>query len=472
MCDTLVATSSATADGSVIFAKNTDRHPNEAHELLVVPAAQHPDGATVRCTYIDVPQVRSTHRTLLARPYWIWGAEMGINEHGVAIGNEAVFTKVPHETTPGLIGMDLLRLGLERATTARQALDVITRLLAVHGQGGDCGYDGNTLRYHNSFIIADGETAWVLETAGKHWVAEEVDGVRTISNRLTIGDSFDLASDDVVRFAVENGLCASPDRFHFAHAYSDRLYTTFGAGEPRQRRSTRLLEQLKGQIGVEDVMTILRDHGGCRDDDRQEDDRGGLRFWRGAHRGATRQLSSGPREAAVTGATVCMHAGFGPVRIAQTTGSLIAHLGSPGSAHWVTGTSTPCTSLFKPVWLDTGIPDIGPPPGRYYDEATLWWRHEALMRETLLDFSARLATFGSERDGIERGLLEEAGAAVGSDPERRRSLSVSAFARSEELRRNALARIDALGSPRGLPPHYAWAWRRHDQAAHRPRRLR
>ncbi len=33
MCDTLVALGSATADGRVILAKNSDREPNEAHRL-------------------------------------------------------------------------------------------------------------------------------------------------------------------------------------------------------------------------------------------------------------------------------------------------------------------------------------------------------------------------------------------------------------------------------------------------------
>lgn len=58
--------------------------------------------------------------------------------------------------------------------------------------------------------------------------------------------------------------------------------------------------------------------------------------------------------AAVTGADLCMHAGFGPVRISQSVGSLVSHLRPDGATHWVTATSTPCTAVFKPVWLDTG----------------------------------------------------------------------------------------------------------------------
>jgi secernin len=49
---------------------------------------------------------------------------MGANEHGVTIGNEAVFTKVPHDKQPGLIGMDFLRLALKRLWTAGGGLRV------------------------------------------------------------------------------------------------------------------------------------------------------------------------------------------------------------------------------------------------------------------------------------------------------------------------------------------------------------
>ena len=78
MCDTLVATAKATVDGTTIFAKNSDREPNEAQHLFYAPAVDHTGDAQVRCTYIEIPQVEHTHAVILSRPFWMWGAEIGV----------------------------------------------------------------------------------------------------------------------------------------------------------------------------------------------------------------------------------------------------------------------------------------------------------------------------------------------------------------------------------------------------------
>jgi len=103
MCDIFVALGNAISDGSVIFGKNSDREPNEAHELVLIPHAHHEEGENLSCTYINLPQVKEINAVLLSKPFWIWGAEMGANEHGLVIGNEAVFTRVPYDKESGLM---------------------------------------------------------------------------------------------------------------------------------------------------------------------------------------------------------------------------------------------------------------------------------------------------------------------------------------------------------------------------------
>ncbi|MCB0037641.1 MAG: C69 family dipeptidase, partial [Anaerolineales bacterium] len=378
MCDTLVAVGSATADGSVIFAKNSDREPNEAHELLLIPRASHPIGSMVQCTYVEIPQVAETYAVLLAKPFWIWGCEMGSNEFGVTIGNEAVFTKVPYEKRPGLIGMDFMRLALERSQTAAEALTIITTLLAEYGQGGNCAIT-HEFYYHNSFLIADPQEAWVLETAGREWAAEKVKTVRSISNRLTIGREWDLASDNLVAYAVERGWCKGAADFDFGRCYSDLIFTKFSDSYSRFCRTREALTDAAGKITVASMMNYLRDHGDVD--------------------------ASWSPAAGLQGATVCMHASFGPIRQSQTTGSMVSHLTPAQQTHWVTGSAAPCLSLFKPVWIDAGLPDMGARPTATYDEAALWWRHEALHRHILRDYAAYAPLIQLERDTAEAKFL-------------------------------------------------------------------
>lgn len=321
MCDTLV---SITDDG-VLFAKNSDRDPNEAQLLRWVAAADHQPGAEVACSWISVPQVAHTHAVLLSQPWWLWGAEMGANEHGVVIGNEAVFTTGPAETERGLLGMDLLRLALERATSAADAVGVIVDLLEAHGQGGPCSWEHPRLTYDNSFLVADPDGAIVLETAGRSWATETVRGPgRSISNGLTIEP--------------------------FASAHTQRIRPYVASCVPRRLRTQAAADAASD---VADLFAALRDHGP-----------GGV---------PVHSMANGALGAP------CVHAG-GLVTSTQTTASWVADLrGAP--LHWATGTSAPCTSLFKPVRVEQPVDlDGGARVRNRFDPHVGWWRHERLHR--------------------------------------------------------------------------------------------
>ncbi len=445
MCDTIVALGSVTADGVTLFGKNSDREPNEAHHLLRVPRTRHSPGSTVKCTYLEIPQVEETYEVLLAKPFWIWGAEMGANEHGVTIGNEAVFAKIPYEKQPGLIGMDLLRLGLERGKTAREALNVITALLEQHGQGGNCGHTTH-FEYYNSFIIADSSDAWVLETAGRQWVAEQVKGVRSISNRLTIGSEWDLASEGLVSYAVERGWCTGRDDFHFARCYSDWFYSTFSFAHGRQSCTANLLAGKKGKLTVADFTTILRDHGPSSAQARSD--------FNPAH-GIVRSF-------------VCQHFGFGPIRGYQSTGSMVSHLAPGKATHFLTATSAPCTSIFKPVWTDVDLPDSGPEPTDVHDGTSLWWRHEILHRATLRNYPQRIGLYAADRDALERGFIEGALACHAASSAERATFSAQCFARAEQAEAQWTERVLKSDGPDRWGPLYRTVWNAYNRRANMP----
>jgi dipeptidase len=338
MCDTLVRVHS----DRVLFAKNSDRDPNEAQLLDWQPRREYAQGENVRCTWISIPQARETHAVLLSRPFWMWGAEIGSNEHGVTIGNEAVFTRQPYART-GLTGMDLLRLGLERGATAEQAVEVITSLLEEHGQGGGCGLENPGFTYHNSYLVADPRTAFVLETAGRRWDAQRISGAWSISNGLTLP-----------KMAEER----------------DPLRTLVSACRWRRPRTLAAAERA---TDVGDLMRALRDHG--------NGDRPHYHLLNGAMHAP------------------CMHAG-GLLVGSQTTASWVAEL-RPGSVqHWVTATAAPCTGLFKTVRVEETL-DLAPAPTERADAASLWWRHERLHRTALEDPERLVPLFSGERDAIE-----------------------------------------------------------------------
>ncbi|MEN8123888.1 MAG: C69 family dipeptidase [Bacteroidota bacterium] len=373
MCDTFIALPKVTEDRTIIFAKNSDREANEAQSLEYHSPKRYTDQSKVKCTYIEIPQIEKTNGIIISRPFWMWGAEMGVNEHGVVIGNEAVFTKIKVKKKGVLTGMDLLRLALERADTARKAKQVIIDLLNEYGQGGVCGYEDKGMFYHNSFIIADKEEAWVLETAGEFWVTKKVKEFYAISNGLTIGSDYDEIHPNAIKYAQKRKWIKG--EFNFALAFSDFLYTTFSACKKRKSRADEILENSLKKINIQSAFAHLRDHNSDK---------------------------YNPSKA-VLGNTICAHAGNSITRNAsQTTASLIVHLTKEKPIIWVTATSTPCISIFKPIWFDAKVvPNLGEELGALYNAKSFWWKHEMLHREILKDYKNRIKIIEKERNEVE-----------------------------------------------------------------------
>jgi len=334
MCDTFVSLTSASKDKTVIFGKNSDRLSNEAQLITYVPRTKYSKGEEVQCTHITIPQVNETAAILMSQPYWMYGCEMGCNEYGVAIGNEAVATKEPLKET-GLLGMDLLRLGLERGKTAKQSLETIINLLEKYGQGGVHNKKG--LNYHNSMIITDPSEAYVLEAAGDWWIVEIVKDFRSISNNISIRGSGDIRKEGIIQHAIEQGYCKDDNDFDFKIIFSHSPLPEVFPLDSRDGCSLNQLAQNMGNITPELMMDFLREHE----------------------------------------VGICMHG-----RSGRSVGSQVSHLRKDKkSIHWFTGNTIPCLGIFKPYVFpikDVNISESGP-----YSEVNLdwfWSRHDSYVK--------------------------------------------------------------------------------------------
>ncbi|XP_029386211.1 secernin-3 [Echeneis naucrates] len=259
-CDTFVALPPSSEGQRIIFGKNSDRPCDEVQEVLYFPARDYSPEEKVECTYIEIEQVAHTYAVVLSKPAWLWGAEMGANEHQVCIGNEAVWGRESADGDEALLGMDLVRLGLERADTAEKAVNVITELLEKYGQGGSCMEDECGFTYHNSFLISDRKEAWLLETSGKYWAAERVEaGYRNISNQYGITTKIDKEHPGMREYARSKGWWNGKSEFNFATVYSFMTTARIEASGSRYCEGKTLLEKSNGHITGATMMGILRD---------------------------------------------------------------------------------------------------------------------------------------------------------------------------------------------------------------------
>ena len=284
-CTGLLVGKKASVDGSVIISYAADSHTLYG-ELYHWPAKDWPAGSMVNIKEWDtgkplgsIPQVSHT--------YSVVG---NMNEHQLAI-TESTFGGRPElvDTTGIMDYGSLIYITLQRAKTAREAIQVMTDLVKEYGY---CSSG-------ESFSIADKNEAWIMELIGKGpgnkgavWVAIRIpdDCISAHANQSRIQQiPFNdpencIYSPDVISFAREKGYFKGSDKdFSFAKAYCPYEFGGLRGCEARVwsffRKYSASMDQytdfIKGDItkepmplyikpdrllSVQDVQNAMRDH--------------------------------------------------------------------------------------------------------------------------------------------------------------------------------------------------------------------
>ncbi|MDR1258810.1 MAG: C69 family dipeptidase [Tannerellaceae bacterium] len=284
-CTDLLIGKRASVDGSVIISYAADSHTLYG-ELYHWPAATWPEGAMLDVVEWDsgmhlgqIPQARQTYSVI-----------GNMNEYQVAITESTWGGR--HELADSTGIMDygsLIYIALQRSRTAREAIRVMTGLVAEYG-------------YHSSgesFSIADKNEVWIMEMIGKGagnkgavWVAIRIpdDCISAHANQARIqqipfSDKENcLYSPDVVSVARERGYFSGKDgEFSFARAYNPYDFSGLRGCEARvwsffrkyDKTMDRYADFVKGdpskepmplyikpdrKLSVQDVQNCMRDH--------------------------------------------------------------------------------------------------------------------------------------------------------------------------------------------------------------------
>jgi dipeptidase len=324
--DTVVALGRATVDGHALLAHNSARPFCEGQAVCHAPGKAHAADETVHTQYLKLPQVRQTFTALGHQPAGQWGYTHGVNEHHVAIGHTSWRSRL-QGAKPGLTGIDLVRLGLERARSARQAVDLLTELIERHGQGMFPGCPPETA--DAGLVIADPTEVFALECAGSYWVTQEVKEVRAASNVGIVRQDWDRISRGLAGHVIERGWWPGDGtKIDFAGAVS-----ASPVGEAsallRWGRATLMLEQQNGHIDTAFLRRLLSDH----------------------YEGMRSEVD--PLEPSPAPTPLCRHAreSVGSATVA----SMVVRLGGAAPMAWC-AFGPPCTGVYFPIFLDGDVP--------------------------------------------------------------------------------------------------------------------
>jgi len=234
-CTNFLIGKNASADGSTIVTYNMDSYGMYGR-LPFFPAAHHEAGELRHVVDADHNHYMGEIAEV-AQTYQVIGQ---INEHQLTI-TETTFTgrKELCERNGTLDYVSLMNLGLQRARTAREAIQVMTSLVDEYGYAST----GET------FSIADPNEIWIMEMIGKGkdekgavWVAIRIpdDCICAHANQSRI-HHFDMKdkanvmfSKDVISFARRKGYFSGKDaEFSFSKAYSPTNFHMQRACEAR-----------------------------------------------------------------------------------------------------------------------------------------------------------------------------------------------------------------------------------------------
>lgn len=362
----MVALPGATANGQVIFAKNSDRPQEECQPLVMRPSQRHTPGSILQMQFVSLLQASVTYRHVGSKPWWCQGYEHGFNEHQVVIGNEALPSRLPEVAGPKLIGMEILRLALERSRSAAEAVQTICGLVEKHGQG-KFKNEAGVRTYDNIYLCADPREAYIVECAGHDWAVRRVrgsatggPGYATISNIGMIGADADRVSATASEAATRAGLIDSMSGrpFVWADVFADRGNSASGIA--RQCRSQTLLGMAASRIDARTMIRTLSDHSDGQDPDEPwvEDVRGPV--------------------------SLCVHRLDGPTP-GVSAASLVADLCADGSRlpiYWC-GMYSPCMTLFFPVFIEGELPAVLSLGGEKPSDDSPWWMFYRLTHDAL-----------------------------------------------------------------------------------------
>lgn len=283
-CTNLIVTKGASKDGSVMITYSADSYSFYG-ELYHFKPAVYPKGTTLEVFEWDTGKLLGTIPQA-AVTYNVIG---NMNEHQVVIAETTFGGRKELRNKSGILDYgSLIYIALQRARTAREAIEIMTSLVAEHGY-----YSSG-----ESFSIGDKNEAWILEMIGKGegnkgtvWVAQKIpDGyISAHANQARI-TTFPLDdpnnciySPDVVSFAREKGYFNGKDEeFDFSAAYNPldfggirycdaRVWSIFRRAN---NSMDKFLDYIKGEsleriplwvkptnnISVHDVMQLMRDH--------------------------------------------------------------------------------------------------------------------------------------------------------------------------------------------------------------------